>query len=74
MKAISVLFGGNLGEEAFVPLANLEKSAFELALKQAHRFPYTEKLILLGLDSQDYPGLPPESDTSWRGFLFRVHI
>ena len=62
MRAISVLFGGSLGEEAFVPLAGAEgKNAFNLALEQARRFPSVEKTVLLGLESREYPGIPPES-------------
>jgi spiro-SPASM protein len=62
MKAITVLFGGNLGKEAFVPLENAGKSAFSLALERARLFPSVEKLVLLGLDGTDYPGIYPESE------------
>ncbi|MDR0312464.1 MAG: spiro-SPASM protein [Treponema sp.] len=63
MKAITVLFGGNLGKEAFVPIENEGKSSFCLALERARLFPSVEKLVLLGLDGMDYPGIYPESET-----------
>jgi spiro-SPASM protein len=64
MKAITVLFGGNLGKEAFVPLESVGKSAFGLALERARLFPSVEKLVILGLEHADYnkAGLPPESE------------
>jgi spiro-SPASM protein len=62
MKAITVLFGGNLGKEAFVPLESAGKSAFSMALERGRLFPSVEKLVLLGLDGTDYPGIYPESE------------
>ena len=63
MKAITVLYGGSLGKEAFVPLegeCSGGKSSFELALEQAKQFPHTEKVVLFGLNGCDYPGFPAE--------------
>ena len=55
MKAITVLFAGNLKSEALIPLENIGKSAFCLALEQAKQFPDTEKLVVLGYDNAKYP-------------------
>jgi len=58
MKAITVLYGGSLSEEAFIPLENAcahGKSSFELAMEHARRFPHSEKTVLLGLEGLSYP-------------------
>jgi spiro-SPASM protein len=60
MKALSVLYGASLSPEAFEPVFS-GASAFSLALERARAFPGTEKLLLLGRDGGDYPGLPPEA-------------
>ncbi|MCL2832129.1 MAG: spiro-SPASM protein [Treponema sp.] len=61
MKAITVLYGGSLGKEAFIPLAGLEKSSFDLAVRQSQLFPFTEKVVLLGREGMDYPGFSGET-------------
>ena len=59
MKAVTVLYGGSLAKEAFIPLQGAGsggKNAFETALERAKSFPYAEKTVLLGLEGAVYPG------------------
>ena len=63
MKALSVLFGGRLTEEAFIRSFSDENGekidAFTLACKAALTFPGTERTILLALEGVEYPFLSP---------------
>jgi len=58
MKALSVLFGGRLGPEAFEKAFDADQSAFSLALAAAGRFSGTEKTVFFGVEGQ-CPALPP---------------
>jgi len=49
MNAISVLFGGNLSDEAFEPLFNGQNSV-SLSVEQARKFPGVQKTVLLASD------------------------
>ena len=70
MKALSVLYGGRLGPEAFEKLPGGEREAvnsdsFSMALAAARRFPGVEKILFLGVEGQEYPdfsgpGLPKD--------------
>ncbi|MDR2048449.1 MAG: spiro-SPASM protein [Treponema sp.] len=55
MNALTVLFGGNLADEAFKPVFG-GKSAFSLALERAAAFPGTKKVVLLGKAGMEPPG------------------
>jgi spiro-SPASM protein len=56
MKALTILYGGDLSSQALEPVF-LEKSSLFLALEQARSFPGTEKLIRLVKDGF---ALPPQ--------------
>ena len=71
MKALCVLYGGMLENEAFekvLPGTNgpimqqrfKQGSAFSLALAAASRFPGVEKTVFFGLEGKDFPGLPDD--------------
>jgi len=59
MKALSVLYGGRLGPEAFETLPQAIESgvntAFSMALNAALRFPGIQKTVILGLEGKEYP-------------------
>jgi spiro-SPASM protein len=57
MNALTVLFGGNLADEAFRPVFN-GKNAFSLALERAAAFPGTKKVVVLGKAGIEYPPGP----------------
>jgi len=59
MKALNVLYGGELAPEAFLPVFD-GASAFEQTLERARKFPGTEKIVLLCREGETVPGLPPE--------------
>ena len=63
MKAISVLFGGRLKEQAFIVSlpgsAGEKQDAFSLACKTATGFPGSERTVLFGLEEVEYPSLIP---------------
>jgi spiro-SPASM protein len=56
MNALTVLFAAHAAPQAFQPVFS-GNSAFGLALEGARRFPGTKKLVLLGKEGADYPGL-----------------
>ncbi|MDR2110788.1 MAG: spiro-SPASM protein, partial [Spirochaetaceae bacterium] len=57
MKALTVLYGGGLNNAAFED-AFSGKSAFSLALERVRAFPGTDRILLLGREGEEYPGLP----------------
>ena len=68
MKALSVLYGGQLEPEAFAPvLATGQGSdnAFSLALAAAGRFPGAEKTVFLGVQGKEC-AIPPGVDGVFR--------
>lgn len=70
MKAISVLFGGRLEDEAFERL-DIEgvpagSGSFSLALAAAGRFPGVQKTVFFGVEGKAYPGLGPDVETALR--------
>jgi spiro-SPASM protein len=58
MNVLTVLYGGSLGPEAFLPLCS-GKTAFAMALEGASAFSGTSALVLLGREGDAYPDLPP---------------
>ena len=59
MKALSVLYGGRLEDEAFVTVLPGGKSAVSLALAAAGLFPDVQKTVFLGIEGKGCPDLPP---------------
>ena len=60
MKALCVLYGGRLEDEAFekvLPGGLGKESAFSLALAGTRVFPGVEKTVFFGLEKNEYPGL-----------------
>ena len=51
MRAITILYGGSLTEEAFKPVFS-GQSAVSLAIKKAAAFPYSDRTLLFAKDSQ----------------------
>ena len=66
MKALTVLFGGRLKNEAFInSLSGKDKeksNAFFMSINAAKSFEHSEKTIILGIDGINYPSLSPEID------------
>jgi spiro-SPASM protein len=60
MKALTVLYGGDLHSQALEPVFS-GKNSLSLALEGARRFPGTEKLILLAKEDFSFTGTPPVS-------------
>ena len=67
MKALTVLFGGRLTDEAFEKILpasggksnnGSRESAFFLAMTAASRLPNSERTVFLGLEGKEYPLLP----------------
>ena len=68
MKALSVLYGGRLGSEAFqtVSAGSSAISSFSLAFAAANRFPGVQKVIFLASEGKEYPGLPSGIETIFK--------
>jgi spiro-SPASM protein len=66
MKAILILYGGNLSGEAFEPVLN-GKNSVELSLEQARKFPGVEKTALLSSrgDFSFLNGIEIEQKDNW---------
>jgi spiro-SPASM protein len=59
MNSLAVLYGGNLGPEAFQQVFPGGKSALSLALERARLFPGCQKVVLLGREGD--PNLPSDA-------------
>ena len=66
MKALNVLYGGRLGNEAFERLFPGDNSAFSLALAASRRFSGAAKTIFFGLEGDERPSLPPDVEAVYR--------
>ena len=69
MKALSVLYGGRLGSEAFQTVSadsSAGMSSFSLAFAAASRFPGTQKVVFLAAEGKEYPGLPSGIETIFK--------
>jgi spiro-SPASM protein len=55
MKALVVLYGGDLRPQAFQKVFAGGKSAFDLALERSRLFPHRQKTVVLGWEG-DFPG------------------
>ena len=62
MKALCVLYGGRLENEAFQKVLPGNESAFSLALAAVRHFPRAEKFVLFGIEGNKYPGLPDDME------------
>jgi spiro-SPASM protein len=62
MNALTVLFAGRLTSQAREPVY-AGKSALSLSLERARSFPGTAKIVLLGREGEEYPGLGPQVET-----------
>ncbi|MDR1444534.1 MAG: spiro-SPASM protein [Treponema sp.] len=54
MKALVVLYGGDLRPQAFQKVFAGGKSAFDLALERARLLPYRQKTVVLGREGADF--------------------
>ncbi|MCL2093439.1 MAG: spiro-SPASM protein [Treponema sp.] len=69
MKALCVLYGGRLTQEAFeeqLPGQGGQESAFDLALKAVRRFQGVEKILFFGIQGLSYPSLPGDIEGIYR--------
>ena len=64
MRALSVLYGGQLSPEAFEDI--LPGTAFSRALAAAGKFPGVEKTVLLGAEGKSYGEVPGEVEITRR--------
>jgi spiro-SPASM protein len=60
MNALTVLYGGCPAAQIREPVFLGGKNALSLAMEGARNFPGTAKMVLLGREGEDYPGLDPQ--------------